>query len=109
MSVLYSLNQVTAPALSLAARNVAVVIAMVSFSGVWGVKSMAGGVVAGAALIAVMNAIPLYRTGALPMPNLGFRHPGVGQVLRLYFPIFLGLIVSTLAVVVDRNLAWRAQ
>src|SRR5690606_7342884 len=109
MSVLYALNRVTAPALSLAARNAAVVAAMVLFSGAWGVKSMAAGVVAGAVLIAVMNAVPLYRAGALPQPNLEFRHPGVAQVLRLYAPIFLGLIVSTLAVVVDRNLAWRAE
>jgi putative peptidoglycan lipid II flippase len=109
MSVLYALNRVAAPALSLAARNAAVVAAMVLFTGLWGVKSMAAGVVAGAALIAVMNAIPLYRAGALPRPNFDFRHPGVAQVLRLYAPIFLGLIVSTLAVVVDRNLAWRAE
>ena len=109
MSVLYSLGRVTVPALSLAARNLVVVIAMVLFSGIWGVKSMAAGVVGGAALIAVMNAIPLCRTGALPKPNLGFRHPGVGQVIKLYTPIFLGLIVSTIAVVVDRNLAWRAE
>lgn len=109
MSQLYALNQVTAPALSLAARNLIVVIVMVLFSGTWGVKSMAIGVVAGAAAIAVMNAIPLYRQGALPKPNIGFGHPGVHQVLKLYFPIFLGLIVSTLAVIVDRNLAWRAE
>jgi len=109
MSQLYALNQVTAPALSLAARNLIVVIVMVLFSGTWGVKSMAIGVVAGAAAIAVMNAVPLYRQGALPKPNIGFNHPGVHQVLKLYFPIFLGLIVSTLAVIVDRNLAWRAE
>jgi putative peptidoglycan lipid II flippase len=109
MSVLYSLDRVTAPALSLAARNAVVVVAMVLFSGAWGVKSMAAGVVLGAFLIAAMNAIPLYRAGALPRPNLNIRHAGVGLVLRLYAPIFLGLIVSTLAVVVDRNLAWRAE
>lgn len=109
MSVLYALERVTAPALSLAARNAAVVVVMVLFSGAWGVRSMAAGVVIGAFLIAAMNAVPLHRAGALPLPNLKFRHPGVGQVLRLYLPIFLGLIVSTLAVVVDRNLAWRAE
>src|SRR5829696_1353678 len=79
MSVLYALDRVTAPALSLAARNAAVVAVMVVFSGAWGVKSMAIGVVIGAALIAVMNAVPLYRAGALPLPNLHVQHPGVGQ------------------------------
>lgn len=109
MSVLYSLNKVTVPAMSLAARNLAVVLFMIVFSGRWGVKSMAAGVVAGAILIAVLNAIPLIRAGAMPRPNLGFRHPGVAQVLKLYGPIFLGLLVSTVAIVVDRNLAWAAE
>jgi putative peptidoglycan lipid II flippase len=109
MSVLYALNRVTAPALSLAARNAAVVIVMVLFSGAWGIKSMAVGVVVGAALIAVMNAVPLFRSDLFPRPNLHVRHAGVGEVLRLYAPIFIGLIVSTLAVVVDRNLAWNAE
>jgi putative peptidoglycan lipid II flippase len=109
MSVLYSLDRVTAPALSLTARNAAVVVVMVLFSSAWGVKSMAAGVVLGAFLIALMNAIPLHRAGALPRPNLNLRHSGVGLVLKLYAPIFLGLMVSTLAVVVDRNLAWRAE
>jgi putative peptidoglycan lipid II flippase len=33
----------------------------------------------------------------------------VKRVLRLYLPIFLGLLVNTIAVVIDRNLAWGAQ
>jgi putative peptidoglycan lipid II flippase len=109
MGVLYALSDVTVPALSLTARNAAVVVCMLLFAGPWGVKSMAVGVVAGAVLIATMNAIPLWRKGALPRLNLEVRHPGVRQVLRLYLPIFAGLIVSTVAVVVDRNLAWRAE
>jgi putative peptidoglycan lipid II flippase len=35
-------------------------------------------------------------------------HPAVREVLRLYGPVFAGLLVSTVAVVVDRNLAWGA-
>jgi putative peptidoglycan lipid II flippase len=70
---------------------------------------MAAGVVGGAALIAVMNGVPLYRLRALPRPNLDFAHPGVREVLRLYGPIFAGLVVSAIAVIVYRNLAWRAE
>jgi putative peptidoglycan lipid II flippase len=33
----------------------------------------------------------------------------VRQALRLQLPIFLGLLVSTIAIIVDRNLAWRAE
>jgi putative peptidoglycan lipid II flippase len=35
--------------------------------------------------------------------------PAVRQIGRLYIPVFLGLMVSTVQVVVDRNLAWRAE
>jgi putative peptidoglycan lipid II flippase len=73
------------------------------------VKSLAVGIVAGAALIVALQIGPLWRAGALPRVNLGFRHPAVGSVLGLYVPIFLGLLVNTAAVVVDRNLAWGAE
>jgi putative peptidoglycan lipid II flippase len=32
-------------------------------------------------------------------------HPAIGRIGRLYLPIFLGLLVSTLALVIDRNFA----
>jgi putative peptidoglycan lipid II flippase len=56
-----------------------------------------------------MQIPPLYRAGAMPRPNLHLGHPAVRRVLRLYFPIFLGLLANTAAVVVDRNLAWGAE
>ncbi len=109
MSVLYALGRVTAPALAVAARNAVVVAAMVAFAGAFGVKSMALGVVVGAMAIAAMQVPALRRAGALPRPNLDFGHPAVRRVLRLYLPIFLGLLFNTVQVVVDRNLAWGAE
>ncbi|MGH2561121.1 MAG: murein biosynthesis integral membrane protein MurJ [Thermomicrobiales bacterium] len=109
MGVLYALERVTAPALGIAVRNAAVVLAMLLFADSIGVKSMAAGVVVGALAIVAMQIIPLHRAGALPRPNLDFGQPAVRQVLRLYLPIFLGLLVNTVAVVVDRNLAWGAE
>ncbi|MGH2532548.1 MAG: murein biosynthesis integral membrane protein MurJ [Thermomicrobiales bacterium] len=109
MGVLYALGRVTAPALGIAVRNAAVVVAMLLFADALGVKSMAVGVVVGALAIVAMQLVPLYRADALPRPNLDFGHPAVRQVLRLYLPIFLGLLVNTVAVVIDRNLAWGAE
>jgi putative peptidoglycan lipid II flippase len=109
MGVLYALERVTAPALGVAVRNAAVVLAMLLFADSLGVKSMAVGVVAGALAIVAMQIVPLYRADALPRPNRDFRHPEVRRVLRLYLPIFLGLLVNTVAIVVDRNLAWGAE
>lgn len=108
MAVLHAIGRVTGPSLALAARNAAVVIAIVALSASLGVKSLAVGSVAGSGAILLLQVWPLVRAGALPRPNLGFGHPAVREVLRLYLPVFLGLIVSTVAVVVDRNLAWGA-
>ncbi|MEA2527250.1 MAG: putative peptidoglycan lipid flippase [Thermomicrobiales bacterium] len=109
MGVLYALGRVTAPALSVGVRNFALVASIVLFAGLLGVKSMALGVVIGSVAIAAMQIPPLRRAGALPRPNLAFGHPGVRRVLKLYVPIFLGLLANTVAVVVDRNLAWGAE
>ncbi|HET8522360.1 MAG TPA: murein biosynthesis integral membrane protein MurJ, partial [Thermomicrobiales bacterium] len=109
MGTLYALERFTAPALAVAARNGVIVVAMLAFSGALGVKSIALGIVVGAMTIAALQIVPLHRAGALPKPNFGFRHPAVKRVLRLYLPIFLGLLVNTVAVVIDRNLAWGAE
>jgi len=108
MAVLHAIGRVTGPSLALAARNAAVLVAIVAFSGSLGVKSLALGSVIGAGAILLLQIWPLAQAGALPRPNFDLRHPAVREVLRLYGPVFLGLIVSTVAVVVDRNLAWGA-
>ena len=108
-AVLYSLNEPAGPAMALAARNLAVVVAIVIFAGSLGVKSMAFGVLIGGALVAAIQVPWLVRLKALPIPNLALRDPAVRQIGRLYLPVFLGLIVSTIQVVIDRNLAWRAE
>ena len=41
------------------------------------------------------------------MPVIDLSHPGVRLVLRLYTPVFLGLIASYGVVMLDTNLAWR--
>jgi putative peptidoglycan lipid II flippase len=108
MAVLHAIGRVTAPAMSLALRNVAIVAAILLLAGRLGVRSMAVGVLIGAALIMLSLIRPLRRADALPRPNLQLRHPAVREVLALYAPIFLGLLVSTVATVADRNLGWNA-
>lgn len=108
-AVLYSLNEPAGPATALAARNLAIVIAIIALAGAIGVKSMAVGVLIGGALVAAVQIPWLLRLNALPIPNLALRDPAVRQIGRLYLPVFLGLVVSTVQVVIDRNLAWRAE
>jgi putative peptidoglycan lipid II flippase len=85
------------------------VIAIVLLADRIGVESMAYGVLIGGALVAAIQLPWLIKLDAVPRPNLHVLDPAVRHIGRLYVPVFLGLIVSTVQVVVDRNLAWRAE
>lgn len=106
MSTLYALQRFTRPALSLAARNAAIIAAALLLGGTaLGVRSLVIGIVAGAALM-VLIQIPGLRD-VMPRPNFHFRHPAIRRILALYLPIAVGLVTNTFALVVDRNLAWE--
>jgi putative peptidoglycan lipid II flippase len=105
MSTLFALQRFTLPSLSLSLRNVAIVASALTLGrGSFGVRSMALGIVLGALLL-ILVQLPGLRD-ALPRPNLGFRHPAIRKIMLLYLPIFVGLLANTVALVVDRNLAW---
>jgi len=107
-AMLYSIEKVTAPALSTAVRNASIVTVTALFGSIWGVEAMAWGTVLGAFLIIVIQLPPLVRNGILPRLAFDYRHPALRQMARLYIPVFLGLMVNSVAVIVDRGLAWGA-
>lgn len=108
MAVLHAARRVAAPAMGLAVRNAAV-FATILLAGNWlGIRSFALGTVIGAAAMVLLQVVPLARLGLMPILNLDLKQPAVGQILRLYLPVFVGLLVSTTGVVIDRNLAWGA-
>lgn len=107
-AMLYSIERVTAPALSTAVRNAAIVTVTALFGSAWGVEAMAWGTLVGAFLIILIQVPPLVRNGILPAPAFQWRHPALRQMAALYIPVFLGLIVNSVAVIVDRGLAWGA-
>lgn len=107
-AMLYSIERVIAPALSTAVRNLAIVTVTALFGARWGVEAMAWGTVIGAALIIVIQIPPLIRNGIKPVPAFDWKHPALRQMGALYVPVFLGLIVNSVAVIVDRGLAWGA-
>jgi len=104
MSTLYALQRFTQPSLSLAVRNAAIVAAALALGRSLGVTSLVVGIIAGAGLLALIQFSGL--RDALPRLNTGFGHPAIRRVLLLYLPIFLGLFANTVALVIDRNLAW---
>jgi len=105
MSTLYAMQRFTRPALSLSLRNVAIVGSTVALGWTaFGVRSMALGIVIGALLL-ILIQLPGLRD-AMPKLNFNFGHPAIRRIGVLYLPIFVGLFANTVALVVDRNLAW---
>ncbi|HEX9014414.1 MAG TPA: lipid II flippase MurJ, partial [Chloroflexota bacterium] len=67
------------------------------------VTSLVIGVVTGAVLQVAIQ-LPGMR-GLRLRPRLDLSHPGVRAILKLYAPVAVGLIVSNIGVIIDRNLA----
>jgi putative peptidoglycan lipid II flippase len=105
-AALQALQRFVWSAISLAARNLGIIIVAVSLGWLLGVWSMVLGVLFGTFLLIVLQA-PGLRDIPLK-PSFEWNHPAVRQILKLYLPIFLGLLITSLALVVDRNLANQA-
>ncbi len=105
MSTLYSMHRFARPAISLAARNAAVVaVALTLGRTTFGIRSLPVGILIGAFCLVLIQAPGL--RDAMPKLNFDFRHPAIRRILALYIPISIGLLSNTVALVIDRNLAW---
>ncbi len=101
---LYALRRFTFPAFIAAIFNAAIVVLALALGRRWGVRSMAAGLLVGAAL-QVAFQLPGLR-GIRLRPTLDLRHPALARIGRLYLPILVGLVVdNTLAVFLSYNLA----
>jgi putative peptidoglycan lipid II flippase len=109
IAALYAVQRPGAPALGGAARNLSAVICILLLGSRYGTRAMAFGVLFGAIVLAAMQWMSLRRAGLQPRLGLDRSMPELGEIGRLYLPVLLGLIVSTVVVIVDRNLAWRAE
>ncbi len=104
MGALYALQRFTQPSLALSVRNAAIVTCALLLGHSLGVTSLVVGVLLGALGLAVLQLWGL--RDCLPRLNLSLWHPAIRQIFLLYLPIFLGLFANTVALTVDRNLAW---
>ncbi len=108
MAMLHAAGRVAAPSFGIAARNAAVVGVVLVAGQEAGVRGLAWGTVLGALVLALCQVPPLVRAGLVPVPAWPFREPALREVGRLYAPVFLGLLVTTVGTVIDRRLAWGA-
>jgi len=104
MAALYALQRFTQPSLALSVRNAAIVACALLLGHTIGIASLVLGVLLGALGLVVLQLWGL--RDCLPRLNLDLWHPAIRRIFILYFPIFLGLFANTVALTIDRNLAW---
>lgn len=106
-STLYAMQRFTMPALSLAARNAAVVLSIIVLGPALGIHSLVVGILVGALLLIALQVPGFWGTGLRIVPSLAWRDPILRRIGALYLPVFLGLLFNSWALIVDRNLATR--
>jgi len=105
--LLYALKRFTLPAFTASIFNASIVA--VALAGAllfkWGIEALAYGLLLGA-FLQVLLQLPGLGDARL-RPVLNFRHPALAHILKLGLPIVLGLVISQVAIALDRNLASR--
>jgi len=102
-AALYAQQRFGFPALSVMAFNIGIVAAAVTLHGQMGITSLAVGVLVGAGLQVLLQLPGMRDQGFQLLVDL--THPGVRESARLYLPVALGLVVSTVGIAIDTNLA----
>jgi putative peptidoglycan lipid II flippase len=105
MAVLYARRRFGAPAFAAAAYNGGIIVVALLLHQVLGVYALVVGVLVGAAgqLALQLPALGRLRLG----PLFDLDRPEVRTILRLYAPVALGMVVTIIGIVIDRNLASR--
>jgi putative peptidoglycan lipid II flippase len=105
--LLYALKRFTLPAFTAAVFNASIVVVALVLAGLlgWGVESLALGLLVGSAMQVALQ-LPGLR-GAHLRFSLDWHHPDLRRIVRLYTPVVLGLVVSQVGILIDRNLASR--
>ena len=102
---LYARERFTLPAMAALAYNGGMLTGALFLSQTLGIASLAVGLVAGMLAQTLIQA-PAFR-GLAYQVRLSLGHPQVKEVLRLYLPVALGLVVSMVGVAIDTALASR--
>lgn len=95
----------TLPALAPVLYNAAIIVAAVSVGSRWGVRGVAIGVVAGAALHVLVQVPGLVRSGMRYTPSLDTAVAGLPEVGRLLLPRVIGLAAFQMNFIVVNYLA----
>ncbi|MCC6175784.1 MAG: murein biosynthesis integral membrane protein MurJ [Chloroflexi bacterium] len=103
MAALYARRRVTLPAFAVAIYNIGIIAGALLLHERIGVDALVIGVLIGAAGQVLLQLPGLGRLHYRPLLEL--HRPEVRTILRLYGPVALGMIVTIVGIVIDRNLA----
>lgn len=105
--LLYALKRFTLPAFTASIFNASiVVVALVGALGFgWGIESLAYGLLVGAFLQVALQ-LPGLRDARFRFA-IDLQHPALRRIVKLALPVILGLVISQVAIALDRNLASR--
>ena len=108
--LLHALKRFTLPAFTASVFNATIVVVALAGALIfnWGIEAVAFGVVLGSAL-QVLLQLPGLRDARLrfKISLNSLKHPMLRQIIKLALPVVLGLIISQVAIILDRNLASR--
>jgi putative peptidoglycan lipid II flippase len=102
---LYANKRFTYPALGASVFNAGIIVGAFLLSSRVGIASLSLGVLLGSILQLAIQ-LPGLRDLRFSF-SLDFSHPGIRRVVGLYLPVALGLVISNVAIAIDRNLASR--
>ena len=102
-AVLYARRRVTLPSFAVAVYNGAVIVCALLLHQVLDVYALVVGVVVGAIGQVLLQLPGLGRWRF--RPSLDLDRPEIRSIIRLYGPVALGMIVTIVGIVIDRNLA----
>lgn len=105
--LLYALKRFALPAFTAAIFNATMVgVALLGVLGLgWGIETLAVGLLLGAFLQVILQLPGLQ--GSRLRFIIDLRHPLLGRIGKLCLPVILGLVISQIAIALDRNLASR--
>ena len=102
MANLYARERFALPAFSPAVFNAGIIVSALVLQATLGIHALVLGVVLGAAAQLALQALGQGGFSYRPVLELS---PEVRGVLRLYAPVALGMLVTIVGIVIDRNLA----
>ena len=103
--LLYALKRFTLPAFTASIFNAAIIVVALIGTQLfgWGIATLAFGLLLGAFLQVALQ-LPGLRDARLRFA-IDLQNPMLRQVIKLGLPVVLGLIISQIAIAIDRNLA----